>query len=356
MGLYTRGKRKLYWLAFTPEPGKGQRFVPLRTNVLSQAAARAEEIIKNPFLAGIGTWEEELENWKYIAREMRTHTERTIEGTEGVARLFFNFIGKQPSKITREDARAFIQHVGAVGFAGRTPEVGEDGELLGVNSHATVITYWARMQGFFGWLMREDKRRDNPFEEGSLTGLDPSELAREDWVEMRVVDALIDACPRTDLRYVLYCGAKAGLRKDEIISSCHSWFNLDAHTLTVPSAQTVRGRRWRPKTKRKRVIPISATFHSFLTTEMSIRKDEDFVLYPEHNWKKYRWDFKRPLSKFFKAQGVKLNTHGLRHSFASNCLLQGYNLAEVASWLGDSQSTTEKIYAHLIPKAGVLTF
>jgi site-specific recombinase XerD len=153
------------------------------------------------------------------------------------------------------------------------------------------------------------------------------------------------------------------MRKDEIIMACWGWFHMDTHTISIPDVQNVDGWKWTPKTKSGRNIPISKDFHSFLSTQTF---SQGFILHPEAKGRKryaktprkhprrYRWDFRRPLQDYLESQNVVCNAHAMRHSFASNLLRGGTRIGVVAKMIGDSISTTEKIYANFRPRKGDL--
>jgi integrase len=351
-GLYKRNG--IYWLRWTPFKGQGQRRTTLHTDELQEAIEEARKFRDNPNLAGIGTWEDELKDFK-----KNTHNTASYKRSTGsVVERFFNWLEEEQKRtftlgeITADDVSRFLLQ----GF-----------------SNTTLLTYKATLVGFFNYLQRENKVRNNPaanvLHDGKLTL-----KTAEKFVDKETTHRLIHCPPedwaplRSDLKFVLFLGLKCGLRKDEIIHSTHKWFILDSHTITIPDSQNVGGWNWKPKTRKGRSIPMTEDFHHFLSTEFPIKKGvEEFCLHPEAKGRKryakkpvrhprrYRWDFRRPLEEYLKAQGITdINTHALRHSFASNCLRAGIHIGIVAKMIGDSISTTEKIYANFRPRRGEL--
>lgn len=86
-------------------------------------------------------------------------------------------------------------------------------------------TYVARPGGFFAHLIETNKVRQNPVDSVKMAELVPQARRKSCKYEER--DRLISACDRADLKFVLYAGFHAGLRKGEIIEVGADWFDLD---------------------------------------------------------------------------------------------------------------------------------
>ena len=54
------------------------------------------------------------------------------------------------------------------------------------------------------------------------------------------------------------------------------------------------------------------------------------------------------MGDYFKAMGVKMTTHDMRRSFASNLVIAGVSIFKVAVWLGDDVRVVQTHYAHLL--------
>ena len=87
------------------------------------------------------------------------------------------------------------------------------------------------------------------------------------------------------MKFILYAGFHAGLRKEEIIQARPEWFDLRLNIIEV-----VESDDWKPKDKDKRAIPLSKAFHDFLVNEMSIKGElpGPFLLRPEKEQGKAR--------------------------------------------------------------------
>jgi integrase len=154
-----------------------------------------------------------------------------------------------------------------------------------------------------------------------------------------------------DLRFILYCGFHAGLRRKEIAMAKVSWFDLD-HGLI--HAQNMPEEGYALKDEENRTIDMSDGFKAFLAEYLRNRKPGEFVLRPKKTqgaWK-YRYDFSKMVEGHFESVGVKCSIHDMRRSFASNAVSSGISLYIVSKWLGDGYEVIEKSYGHLAPNTG----
>jgi integrase len=163
-------------------------------------------------------------------------------------------------------------------------------------------------------------------------------------------DALIAACPREDLAFVLYAGFHAGLRKNEIIEARPWWFDLRNGLLHLRATATMKF-----KDREERTIPLTKGFAEFLK---SYGLREPYMLRPDvkHGRNRYRYDFSRPFFDHVKTQGLekigqtRLTPHLMGHTFASLLVSNGVSLYKVAVWLGDDPRVVESHYARLRPR------
>ena len=157
-------------------------------------------------------------------------------------------------------------------------------------------------------------------------------------------DQLIETAERDDLKFALYCGFHAGMRKNEIIEARPFWFDMEARLIHMRRTPTMNF-----KDREERTVPMTAEFHDFL---LGYGLREPFMLQPEVNKGKnrYRYDFKRPFSEHVTAQGFPWVTiHTMRHTFASLLASHGVSLYKIAVWLGDDPRVVDRRYARLKP-------
>ncbi len=152
-----------------------------------------------------------------------------------------------------------------------------------------------------------------------------------------------------ELRFILYCGFHAGLRRKEIGVARVSWFDLKTGLLHVSNDQ-----EFTSKDTENRTIPLTDEFRDFLKVFLKNRKAEEFCLKPDRlaGRAKYRYDFERLVLSHFKRCSVNLDIHGMRRSFASNLVSEGESIFIVAQWLGDGVQVVQKHYAYLAPHSG----
>jgi integrase len=153
-----------------------------------------------------------------------------------------------------------------------------------------------------------------------------------------------------ELRFILYCGFHAGLRRKEICVARVFWFDLNAGLLHVNN-----DREFTTKDTENRTIPLTNEFHAFVKDYLRDRDPNEFVIRPKvRNTGKYRCDFSRVVHSHFASLVVDLDIHGMRRSFASNLVSEGESIYIVAQWLGDGVQVVQKHYAYLAPHSGTI--
>ena len=158
-------------------------------------------------------------------------------------------------------------------------------------------------------------------------------------------DKLIAKCDREDLKFVLFCGFHAGLRKAEIIEARPDWFDLRSGLIHVRKTDT-----FRPKDRNERTIPMTKALRTFLR---GYGRRSPFMLHSEvaPGKSRYRWDFRRPWAEHVaKHNCPQITPHIARHTFASLLASAGVSIYKVAQWLGDDVRVVQKHYAKLLPK------
>ncbi len=337
-----------FYLSFTPRPGDKQREVCLETRDYAEAVQMAEVIRNRPQIKGLGTYVQDVKDYTDARMRRRSMSPETARSVIEVSELFFPFIQKDNVRLAgRKDARLWLDYLENKPVA-----------------QATLTTYHARLTAFYNWLVSEGRVDKNPFLNAAPHRIPPSQIARTAWIDKKEIRKLLSACRDKNLKFVLFMGFHCGMRKQEIISATNDWFDLQQHKINIPFFEShvsdiegVEERFFRTKNLRDRSVPLSDEFMAFLRKH-PFRKGTHYAIEPETAGKglgkRYRWDFRRPLTEFFKKNNVQLTTHGMRHSFASNCIMAGKSTFRVASWLGNRQRTVEVHYAHLATGKGDL--
>ncbi len=196
-----------WWLA---RQRLGKRvFVSLETKVYSEAVQKAEEMADSPELNPGGLLEAEIELYVKAKASADLMTRQTQANTaQMLRRLITHFGNVPPSYITTVKAQAYYDWMKSSGV-----------------TEGTAQTYIARTRPFFQWLYKDKQSiTRNPFSGIKMGRLVAS--ARKDFCESELRNSLIENCPREDLRFILYCGFHAGLRRNEIVEARPCWFDL----------------------------------------------------------------------------------------------------------------------------------
>jgi site-specific recombinase XerD len=335
-----------YWLTIMRD-GK-RRYTNLETSDPGEAISRANELRNNPLASPAPDSDiNAVERFFAHKTELGSrrikggYSVRSVKAKRNTVTKFARWLpeGVVPLNATSAHVSAWVDHL----------------RLKEGLVESTVAGYMMTLRAFFGWAVAERLRIDNPVKPVAMPK--GGYRVREEWADVDQVDRLIRKAPNDDLRFILYCGFHAGLRRTEISEARADWFDLKRGVLYVRVA--LDARRLRPgekpfltKNGSERTIPLTAEFGKFLARYLRKREALDFALRPDvkHGDGDYRYDFRRPFTDFMKAEGKAwITAHVMRHSFTSNLLSLGRPLAVVAKWLGDGQRVTEKHYWHVAP-------
>lgn len=228
---------------------------------------------------------------------------------------------------------------------------------------STVQSYvTSALSPFFRWLKDERKViSQNPVDGLKMAKLDLHASIREKFCSSELRDDLLKLSQKIPeevldeerarwIAFILHAGFEAGFRKNEIIEARPSWFDIDGKTVKIAETPT-----FRPKDREKRHIPLSSTFMAFLK---KYPMKGTWCIAPEVERIKadYRYDFEHPYEVFMKWAGQQMKPkkdlswvtpHIMRHTFASLLASAGVSLYKIAKWLGDTEKTAAKHYAHL---------
>jgi site-specific recombinase XerD len=320
-GIYLRGNT--FW--FTRMENGRRTQVSLRTSDYGEAVVRAMRVIDNPFLNDAAPVEQEIEGFLAHKTRQNEYSPASVESKKYALREFANFaVKRQPAQITTVDVERFYR------------------ALQERVSESTAQGYITTLRSFFSWLFDVKKIRSNPVEGVKLARVDAK--VREFFCEPEQRDKLIANAPTDDLRFVLYCGFHAGMRKNEIIEARPKWFNLERRKIEIRATET-----FQVKDREARTIPLSPDFHRFLS-KYGLRTP--FMLRPDvgRGKARYRYDFRRPWDNYMKAQGCEwVSPHVMRHTFASLLACEGVSIFKIADWMGDDVRVVQKHYAKLLP-------
>lgn len=280
-------------------------------------------------------WESYIKNYQSYLRIERGLSKNTIENyTFDIERLCLflseNAIEVSPVKITEDTIQQFIyfisQHVNA-------------------RSQARIIS---GLKSFFGYLIFEDYRQDNPLEliETPKTGRKLPET-----LSVVEIDSLIEAIDLTSKegernRAMLETLYGCGLRVSELVSLKISDLFFDEGFIKITG-----------KGNKQRFVPIGNLTQKYINIykdtirkHVNVKKEYGDTLFLNRRGGQLTRAMIFTIINDL-AQKIELNKkispHTFRHSFATHLLENGADLRSIQLMLGHESITTTEIYLHL---------
>jgi site-specific recombinase XerD len=322
-GIYRRGN--VFW--FTHMKNGRRIQLSLGTSDYSEAITKALEVRADPFLATADPLQSEIDAFIEHKVQQNEYSASSADSKRYALDEFASFTNKSdPATITASDVERFYRHVRQRGVV-----------------ESTAQGYITTIRSFFNRLLKTRKVRTNVVKAVKLARLDS--VARKRFCTAELRDSLISDCSREDLKFALFCGFHAGMRKAEITEARPDWFDLSQGSIHIQITPT-----FRPKDREARTIPMTKAFKAFLQT-YGLRSP--FMLREEvaQGDSRYRWDFRRPWTEYMKKQNCAWVTpHVARHTFASLLASRNASIYKIAQWLGDDVRVVQKHYAKLLPK------
>lgn len=268
---------------------------------------------------------------------------RTLESYGRVLQTFFIWgTITEPSGITAEAVRDYRIHLNR--------KVNRQGERLKKNTqsyHAIVL------RTFLKYLAKQDVTV-LPAEKIEVGKAEDRQIDFLEYDEVRrLIEASIGKTPK-NLRdqAILELLFSSGLRVSELVSLDRNHLNLEKEEFSV-----------RGKGRKLRIVFISPEAKAALEHYLSARTDVDpalFIAYPKKglvNTKAGKRDTlrltPRSIARIVKYYATKagilkdVHPHTLRHSFATDLLVNGADIRSVQSMLGHASITTTQIYTHI---------
>ncbi|CAN5215744.1 site-specific integrase [soil metagenome] len=165
-------------------------------------------------------------------------------------------------------------------------------------------------------------------------------------------------------RYVFQAWADTGLRTGELIGLRWARVDFEAKTVSVEETTTARLDKPRPKTKAgRRAIPLlPAALEAYeLQRQFTLLSNDRVFQNQRARVADKQWDEKSLAAVWRRAHkdtGIEYrNPYQLRHTFASNLLSQGENIALIAKLLGHKTiEVSMKTYAKWVTQGQLLSF
>lgn len=211
--------------------------------------------------------------------------------------------------------------------------------------------YLIALRSFLKWMAKRDIVSLAP-EKIELAKLPDREVS---FLEDEDVDRLLAAPLKIKMREILKKRDTAilqllfssGMRVSEMCGLRLEDVNLDKDEFTV-----------RGKGRKLRVVFLSDEARERIKAYVDLRTDTSPYLFVGHDFAKKGRAEEKPLTprsvqrliqKYSKAAGIMkpVTPHTLRHSFATDLLLNGADIRAVQAMLGHSSITTTQIYTHI---------
>ncbi len=271
---------------------------------------------------------------------------RSIKTLENYRHYLYRFLdfaveegysGLLPSQITLPLVRKYRQHLNRL-----TDEQGNSLKSITQNYHIIAL------RSFLKFLAKQDIR-SLPAEKLEL-GRSPQRTV--DFLDAPEIRELFRALPQdTDLislrdTAILHTLYSTGLRVSELVSLTRDKINLDRGEFMV------RGKGDKP-----RLVFLSQAAKEALRTYLNRRKDDNEFVFISHGIKSTSQNLtprtiQRIIAKYATKAGIvkQVTPHTLRHSYATDLLINGADIRSVQSLLGHSSITTTQVYTHITNK------
>jgi site-specific recombinase XerD len=217
---------------------------------------------------------------------------------------------------------------------------------------STQNYFMVALRAFLRYLVKKGHQTLSP---------DQVELGKQEdrqlkYLEQEQLDSLLEAPDTTTLegirdRAILETLFSTGLRVAELAALNRDQINLDKREFGVIG-----------KGRKARVVFLTEDACDRIAKYLQLRKDKYLPLFIRYKGKKHQLDdtdgqdlrltprsIERMVEKYVKERGlsIKATPHTLRHSFATDLLVNGADLRSVQEMLGHSNIATTQIYTHI---------
>lgn len=143
-----------------------------------------------------------------------------------------------------------------------------------------------------------------------------------------------------------------GMRKGELAGLKWDRVDFSLNQLTISRTRDILGLKERTKTKLKRVIPMNQLVRMTLLNIFKSRKGSDYVFVTENDSPIEVHHIYREFSKAQKKARIsnKIRFHDLRHTFASQFMMNNGNVFDLQKILGHTDIKMTMRYAHYSPE------
>jgi integrase len=222
-------------------------------------------------------------------------------------------------------------------------------------STTTVNHYRQILLTFCNWAMTEGGVRfpgeKNPLERVKRYRQHKSDIT---FLKRPEITAQLDALSADiGLQTMVAVYIFAGLRREEALWLMPGDFDWDAgaHGTIRIRDKEYNGKRWVPKTRSNRTVPISSLLRVYLDAYRAVQPAGDWFFASPTGC---RWDvdnFSEHLRRANRAVGLAWSCLDYRHTFGSHLAMKGESLYKISKLMGNSPQVCEKHYAALLPES-----
>ena len=156
--------------------------------------------------------------------------------------------------------------------------------------------------------------------------------------------ALITAAPHARAKLLMLTQWRAGLRVSEALAPTRADVLLDTDLTTLWVRQG--------KGRKSRIVPVHPELQNALASVLEFVDVGDGRIIEADRSTTWRWVKEasgRAVAMGAIAQGRRITTHTMRHSYARHLLMNGIPLNYLSRWLGHSKIETTLVYSELVP-------
>ena len=282
------------------------------------------------------TWHAAIENYANYLRLEKNASETTIEAYVSDLQKLQDFAEQNlmnitPITISYEHLQEFLYQISKINYSKRTQ-----------------ARWISSIKGFFGFLLEDELREDNP---SALLETPKLGLYLPDTLSLEEIEKLISATEEnTDLAKRNRCMIEVlygcGLRVSELTELQISNINFKENYLKIQG-----------KGDKVRFVPLADYTADFIKNYINnIRskqkinpKHSDILFLNSRGAQISRQMVFLIIKEIVRKAGIQKNIspHTFRHSFATHLLQNGADLRFIQEMLGHSSITTTEIYTHL---------
>ena len=259
----------------------------------------------------------------YLAMIKHTFSEKYLSSVQTTFNHLINFFGDECLliDIKPKDAEVFKQ---------RLMESAPNGYPV----------YLRNLKAAFNKALLWEMSSINPFERIEIK---KKQVGKPEFINKNELMTILEQVDNPTLKKLYLFAFYTGARLSECVLL--KWRNIDVKESLI----IIGDDEFVTKSKKVREIPIGKAIKDFLVHGNKKSKDKNSYVFPKSNGFPFRKEY---VSKIFKkavissAINKNIHFHSLRHSFASNLVLEGAPITVVSELMGHSSILVTQIYSH----------